>query len=273
MPVKCLPNLLNEQVSTTGLTYEWILTTLSKHDPTFDQILNGNEVTSITAYDISVNQGYASKIYKTSILVNDQKDPVYQVVMKIPTADCISELMDQMYTEDQKAQMKFMAKMTDQLSKFHNVECDFYALFKGNTELPMPKVYYTQKFYPKEKQMGIIIMEDLSEKGQTLGIYATLHAFQIKTIVKNLAAFHAFQLANEDNWKNRFTELAFIDEEFKDMVKPTIDSLKKCCPGMFDEAFKRTDKFFNEMSIVEYTFRGCCKDLERIQPDWLTDGA
>uniref|UniRef100_A0A914CDG5 CHK kinase-like domain-containing protein n=1 Tax=Acrobeloides nanus TaxID=290746 RepID=A0A914CDG5_9BILA len=187
MPVKCLPNLLNDQVSTTGLTHEWILTTLSKHDLTFDQTLSGNEVTSITAHDISVNQGYASKIYKICIFVNDQKDPVYKVVMKIPTMDCISELMDNMYTEEQKA--------------------------------------------------------------------------QIKKIIKYLAAFHAFLLANEDKWKNLFTEIGFIDDEFKDMVKPTIDGVKKCCPGMFDEVFKRSDKLFNETAIADYTYRECCKDL------------
>jgi hypothetical protein len=78
--------------------------------------------------------------------------------------------------------MKFMAKMVDKLAKFHNVECDFYELFKGNKELPLPKVYYTQKVFPKEKKMGIIIMEDFSEEGQTLGIFATLHVFQVTNI-------------------------------------------------------------------------------------------
>jgi hypothetical protein len=47
MPVRCLPNLLNEQVTTTGLTHEWILNTLIKHDSSFDEAVNGGEVTLV----------------------------------------------------------------------------------------------------------------------------------------------------------------------------------------------------------------------------------
>ena len=47
MQVKCLPELLNHHVSTTGLSYEWILNILETHDPTFNQILNGHVVTSV----------------------------------------------------------------------------------------------------------------------------------------------------------------------------------------------------------------------------------
>lgn len=57
--------------------------------------------------DISVGQGYTSKIYKTSIFVNDQKDPVYICVMKIPSMDCINELVDKMYTDEEQAQVLF----------------------------------------------------------------------------------------------------------------------------------------------------------------------
>ena len=58
----------------------------------------------ITAVDISVNQGYASHIYKTSIFVDEgQKNPVYKCILKIPTTDCFNELLDNMYGEEQQA--------------------------------------------------------------------------------------------------------------------------------------------------------------------------
>jgi hypothetical protein len=69
--------------------------------------------------------------------------------------------------------------MMDNLAKFHNTECDFYEIFKEINNFPMPKVIYTQKFYPREKQLGVIIMEDLSEQGQTLNFFGTLHVFQV----------------------------------------------------------------------------------------------
>ena len=47
MVVKCDPKLLNENVSTTGLTHEWILNQLDKHDPKFGKALNGNVVTEV----------------------------------------------------------------------------------------------------------------------------------------------------------------------------------------------------------------------------------
>uniref|UniRef100_A0A914DC16 Uncharacterized protein n=1 Tax=Acrobeloides nanus TaxID=290746 RepID=A0A914DC16_9BILA len=47
MLIKCLPNLRNEQVATTGLTYDWILNTLKQYDTTFEQSLNEGEVTLI----------------------------------------------------------------------------------------------------------------------------------------------------------------------------------------------------------------------------------
>jgi hypothetical protein len=47
MQVKCLSELLNHHVSTTGFSYEWILNILETHDPTFNQILNGHVVTLV----------------------------------------------------------------------------------------------------------------------------------------------------------------------------------------------------------------------------------
>lgn len=48
----------------------------------------------------------------------------------------------------------------------------------------MPKSYYVQKIVPTEKQNGIIVMEDLSEKGVTLGIEYVLTVEQVGTSKK-----------------------------------------------------------------------------------------
>lgn len=70
--------------------------------------------------------------------------------------------------------------MESMLEKLHNVECDFYELFKDVENFPTPKIVYTQKSLKKEKQFGVIIMEDLSETAQTLGIFVTLQTFQVR---------------------------------------------------------------------------------------------
>jgi hypothetical protein len=54
MLIKCLPNLRNEQVATTGLIYDWILNTLKQYDTSFEQSLNGGEVTLVRFYFFNI---------------------------------------------------------------------------------------------------------------------------------------------------------------------------------------------------------------------------
>ena len=75
--------------------------------------------------------------------------------------------------------MPNMDLMVEKLAKFHNAECDFYELFNEVDVFPKPHVFYVEKCFPKEKKPGVIIMEDLSETAQTLGIFGTLHDFQV----------------------------------------------------------------------------------------------
>ena len=69
--------------------------------------------------------------------------------------------------------------MREKVAIIHNNECTFYDLFRNVENFSIPKIFCAQKWYPKEKQMGVIVMEDLSETAQTLGIFGTLHDFQV----------------------------------------------------------------------------------------------
>lgn len=69
--------------------------------------------------------------------------------------------------------------MNDNFIQFHNTECDFYETFSNKTKIPLPKVFYIQKFIPKENQPGVIVMEDMSKKLAVLGIYPSLNVFQV----------------------------------------------------------------------------------------------
>jgi hypothetical protein len=71
-------------------------------------------------------------------------------------------------------------KMIEKLSIFHNVECDFYDMFKNVKVLPIPKVSYTQKFLAQKKQKGVIFMEDMSDQMKILGAFGSLNVFQVE---------------------------------------------------------------------------------------------
>ena len=61
----------------------------------------------------------------------------------------------------------------------HNTECDFYNFFKEIDNFNLPKVFYVQKLLPKENQIGVIMMEDLSETTQALGMFCPLQEEQV----------------------------------------------------------------------------------------------
>ena len=120
MSPNCSAELLNEKVTTTGLTHEWILNILNKHDSTFEQTLNGNTVTlvrrypflyffihsciflQINAHDISVDKGFVSKVYKVTIFVDNKKESCYKCVIKIPTTEHLNHLMNNLNFDDDK---------------------------------------------------------------------------------------------------------------------------------------------------------------------------
>lgn len=73
--------------------------------------------------------------------------------------------------------------MIEKLAFFHNVECDFYEIFKKFDCLPIPKVSFTQKFLIKEKQIGAIFMEDMSKTMANLGIFNGMNIFQVIVLI------------------------------------------------------------------------------------------
>uniref|UniRef100_A0A914CIY7 CHK kinase-like domain-containing protein n=1 Tax=Acrobeloides nanus TaxID=290746 RepID=A0A914CIY7_9BILA len=116
MQVKCEKCLRDEKVSNTGLTAGWILDILEKHDEKFREAVGDKKVTKITARDISENKGFASRIFKTNIYVENNPDSVYNFVMKIPTSECMNHVMDETMDKDDKDSIKTIVK---HLAAFH----------------------------------------------------------------------------------------------------------------------------------------------------------
>lgn len=72
-------------------------------------------------------------------------------------------------------------KMIHKIAACHNTEVDFYETFgEILKDIPSPKVFYMEKMDPNEKKPGIIMMNDLSESSETLGIYNGLQIFHVR---------------------------------------------------------------------------------------------
>uniref|UniRef100_A0A914DBQ6 CHK kinase-like domain-containing protein n=1 Tax=Acrobeloides nanus TaxID=290746 RepID=A0A914DBQ6_9BILA len=88
---------------------------------------------------------------------------------------------------------------------------------------------------------------------------------EIKKIVKYLAAFHAHLLTKEQNWKNRFQSIAFLefmdDAQFEIMLDMSMSKLVEFRPGMFDEVLKKLKRMGSDKKVAIYILRGCCEEL------------
>uniref|UniRef100_A0A914EMU1 Uncharacterized protein n=1 Tax=Acrobeloides nanus TaxID=290746 RepID=A0A914EMU1_9BILA len=113
--------------------------------------------------------------------------------------------------------------------------------------------------------MGVIVMEDLSERAVSLGKDTLLQAFQIKAIVKHLAYFHSYLLTCDLKWKNVFQSLAFANDSFIDMQRKCAGKLIKHRPGIFDNYINKMEYAATDPKLMEFVFRGCCKEIGKKQ--------
>ncbi len=52
------------------------------------------------------------------------------------------------------------------LIQAHNCECELYRFFKGKeAEFFIPKCFYVQEVCPEKNHVGLLILEDLSDRG------------------------------------------------------------------------------------------------------------
>jgi hypothetical protein len=112
----------------------------------------------------------------------------------------------------------------------------------------------------KENQNGAIFMEDLSKKMASLDVMMTLNQFQMKEILKHLAAFHAYLLKNPQVWKNKFRDNMLSKEVFINMQKMSNDKGLEVYPEEF-KLFKKLEPAIYDAKNIEYSLRGCCTGL------------
>jgi hypothetical protein len=108
----------------------------------------------------------------------------------------------------------------------HNGECDAYELIKDLKNFPIPKVYFVER--SDETHPGLIVMNDLSGKGASLGVFYTATQQQCFNIARHMADFQVYvDFMPGTPWKGKFIKSIHtqddIEEMWKKMMNPVLE--------------------------------------------------
>ncbi|KAI6174415.1 hypothetical protein M3Y98_01187600 [Aphelenchoides besseyi] len=196
---------LNEKVGKPKITIEWVLNMLLEHNSPFKE---------------ARGKGNTAYLYKTIVEFTDR--PPYKFIMKIPTDEIINKLFEPLNMAE-----SVKKGIIDEIKHLHCVECEVYGLLKDITDYPLAEVYYTEK--SNEKTNGIIVMEDLSERATTFGIYTSITTGQCLNFARHLADFQSYVelKLDESQWRNKFEKNIHVrdkyDKEFRDGINLILD--------------------------------------------------
>ncbi|KAH7693712.1 hypothetical protein AAVH_39249, partial [Aphelenchoides avenae] len=177
----------------SGFTLSFVVDKLFKYNSAFCDALGNGKVNEVTVRDITDGQGHVATIYRVALEITGGNSSSYSFVMKVlkggkPKETAVGAAGKQ--TGEEKPAMEL--PLTAQA---HNVECDYYEHVKGETVIPLPEVWYTQKVTLDSTLPGLVLMEDLSETAYCGKYEDGVSIEQIDTVVRHLARFHAYQMA------------------------------------------------------------------------------
>jgi hypothetical protein len=95
-------------------------------------------------------------------------------------------------------------KFLNTIIQAHELECQFYGLFRDVNDGFAPKSYYED--VGDENRHGLIIMDDLSERCTTLGIFNTCTKQQFWNAARKIAHFQAVTACKNKDLSNFFSD-------------------------------------------------------------------
>ncbi|KAI6222657.1 hypothetical protein M3Y95_00916800 [Aphelenchoides besseyi] len=205
---------LDSEVANTGYTVSKVLSMVSGDDK-FIKLAKEQKVVKITARDISDGKGYCSRVFKT--VVQFDKGDTFKFMMKIPTDAAWNEMdMGKPLSEEEKK------KNWQNLIKMHNGEVDAYELLAGMTEpFPRPRIYHLER--ADDRSVGVITMEDLSGRGESLGVFYSATPQQCYNVARHMADFQCYYALDADEkWKTRYTDNMHANEDIEKIWKRTM---------------------------------------------------
>lgn len=98
------------------------------------------------------------------------------------------------------------------IERCHRTECNFYDLMHDLNDGFAPLTYYHEK--PSKKHPGVIIMEDLSQRCTTFGLFRSGTVEQLWSVARKIAHYQALvacRLKKED-WMGSFRDDSHTDK-------------------------------------------------------------
>ncbi|KAI6230309.1 putative oxidoreductase-like protein [Aphelenchoides fujianensis] len=144
---------LEKEVEPTGLSGARILEMLGRE---FSTLAAGRKVVNISASDVSGGKGGCSRVLRVVVHFEDDR-PAFSCVLKIPSADTWK-------TGDNDEEI---ADSLRTLERMHNAECEALELLAAvrPAGFPMARLFHAERMGGGSN--GVIVMEDLSERGES----------------------------------------------------------------------------------------------------------
>jgi len=180
---------------------------------------------SVDGKRIAIGQGFASHILQLKLTWKEaKKDGLPKsIIVKVPGVESVNKIMESLSSGKDDVKMKAM--MEQMLTNVHKAECDVYDIFGNKPPVPMPKYYVALPV--TENAPGMIILEDLTEKGAVPGTFLEgLNLPQVLVAVTEVARLHAWSLTTSTDWKSRIPSLEDREPMMRGLLAPIVAGFK-----------------------------------------------
>jgi len=138
-------DLVRKEIPDIPFTYEFVLEKLGEGWPLFQTALQKSKIHNVVVSTIGEGTGFMSTLKKFTVHFADPCMKPMSAVLK--------------------------TQKNEKFKPMHNIECEFYTEFGGKGIIPLPVIYYAGKWDASSGIEGLLIMENLSGKGQLVSVF------------------------------------------------------------------------------------------------------
>ncbi|KAI6225019.1 putative oxidoreductase dhs-27 [Aphelenchoides besseyi] len=198
---------LDEEICGSGVSNRRFLDLLIRNCEKFEKIRGTTKINQISYDNCGKGNGYLSLVIKVHVHFESANKTPFSVVLKVPMPDAMKGMIENGQEKEEKEDEPEIDENARTIIDGHNRECQFYERFGSSKlgDLPMPEVYYTQQFPDGPSVVGnhaLILMENLSDRCEILGIARAVNSAQIYSMSRVLAQlqFRVHQMDEHRNW-------------------------------------------------------------------------
>ncbi|KAI6232847.1 hypothetical protein M3Y99_00970700 [Aphelenchoides fujianensis] len=278
---------LEGDICGSGITNRKLLELLVAECGKFERTRGSARVDQITYDNCGKGNGYLSLVIKVHLQFEDPAKTPFSVVLKVPMPDAMKGMIDNGSQNGHKKDEPEIDENARTIIDGHNRECQFYERFaRGQLgDWPLPEVYYTQQF-PEgptlDGKKGLILMENLSDRCEILGIARAVNPAQIFSMARLLAhlQFRVHQVEEHRSWWMSLESNLHLDAFYSSWMPAGLPAaanfegigpmMRKLKTGfeMFELAFAHQTTyltsflfFFSEMAKQSETVRANLKQM------------